>query len=598
MPTETVKFDPSQVVYGMPARYVILIVAGKHQVRGGGGNDVICAPAEGGSVLDGGDGDDVLIGGPGAQQLSGGAGNDTLIGGTGADQLTGGAGTDTVDYSDRTTSVIADLDGSANDGAPGEGDRISTDVENLTGGAGNDTLTGNDAPNKIIGGAGDDDVSGGAADDDISGGAGNDKLVGDARRDRISGDAGTNLCDSDFTDEPAAYCIYDSTAPVVSGVEMTSPVVDITSGQSVRLRMKVTDDLSGVDTVFATIAGPNGMQVSPSLHRNARAATTSRNARDVVIEATVPLPATAASGAWSINEVRVVDRAWNRASYTKQTAAPRPGDAVRTYPAAPATFEVRGAEVDKIAPVLSNIKVLTPVVDASKLGASVIVEFNARDEGSGLDYIRADAQTYDPARRIYVTKTGGSLNIERLDGTNVTGLANGRYRATFVLPPTMTAGTSALEFRAVDRQRDLRYFTAPFTVSAGAADVTAPVLLSSTTMTPLIDKSKSLKAEFRLTLQEEASEARVVVADIVGPNGQSRSVHATAVGPATGISTWRVAFDLPAEAAAGVWRVNAVRARDLAGNTMAATAEVRSIVGGQSVTTPLEALRGATLTVL
>jgi len=43
-------------------------------------------------------------------------------------------GIDTADYSLRTNDVTASID-VCNDGEVGEGDRIQTDVENLTGGA-------------------------------------------------------------------------------------------------------------------------------------------------------------------------------------------------------------------------------------------------------------------------------------------------------------------------------------------------------------------------------------------------------------------------------------------------------------------------------
>lgn len=88
------------------------------------GNDLLIAPASGGSIdglggndrivgsdgadtltggdgndyIEGGGGDDVLYGGAGSDYLSGGAGNDTLYGGAGDDILTGGAGSDTFAY--------------------------------------------------------------------------------------------------------------------------------------------------------------------------------------------------------------------------------------------------------------------------------------------------------------------------------------------------------------------------------------------------------------------------------------------------------------------------------------------------------------------
>ncbi len=78
-----------------------------------------------------------------------------------------------------------------------------TVVENAISGGGDDVLTGNDANNRLEGGAGDDGLSGGAGDDilvggdgndTLSGGAGNDTLVVDGG-DTVDGGAGTDILD-------------------------------------------------------------------------------------------------------------------------------------------------------------------------------------------------------------------------------------------------------------------------------------------------------------------------------------------------------------------------------------------------------------------
>jgi hemolysin type calcium-binding protein len=93
--------------------------------------------------------DDVLIGWNGDDILDAGLGNDTMagVGGTntfrtrgvadGADNLIGGTGYDYADYTRRTSRVLLSVDGTANDGAPGEGDNLSG-IEALMSGSGND----------------------------------------------------------------------------------------------------------------------------------------------------------------------------------------------------------------------------------------------------------------------------------------------------------------------------------------------------------------------------------------------------------------------------------------------------------------------------
>lgn len=124
----------------------------------------------------GGDANDILIGDSGANELDGNGGADTLNGLTGADYLVGGNGFDTVDYSDRVSSIVADLDGAADDGASGEGDRIETDVEAIIGGSGADVLDGNNGPNTLNGGPGDDVLGGALGGDTLIGGPGVDSV--------------------------------------------------------------------------------------------------------------------------------------------------------------------------------------------------------------------------------------------------------------------------------------------------------------------------------------------------------------------------------------------------------------------------------------
>ena len=139
----------------------------------------------------GGDGNDTLTGNAAANDLSGGGGNDRLDGGTGPDDLVGGNGIDRADYSARTTSVRADIDGVADDGATGEGDNLQLDVENITGGTRSDTLTGSAANNTLVGGAGNDSLWGLDGNDHL------DTFDGISGNDSLRGGLGVDTCDFD-----------------------------------------------------------------------------------------------------------------------------------------------------------------------------------------------------------------------------------------------------------------------------------------------------------------------------------------------------------------------------------------------------------------
>ena len=108
--------------------------AGNDHLRGGNADD----------QLFGGAGDDTLTESGGDDTASGEAGNDLFDEGTGAngaDTLIGGTETDTVSYAGRTAAVTVTVGAAANDGEPGEGDDVRSDVEIVTGGNAGDTLT-------------------------------------------------------------------------------------------------------------------------------------------------------------------------------------------------------------------------------------------------------------------------------------------------------------------------------------------------------------------------------------------------------------------------------------------------------------------------
>jgi RTX calcium-binding nonapeptide repeat (4 copies) len=148
------------------------------------------------SYVRAGSGDDVVTGGSGRDDLSGDAGDDridgggradSLGGGLGADVLAGGAGVDTVGYGASHVPVTVTLDGLPGDGAPGEGDHLAADVENVIGTFGSDRLVGSDGPNRLDGGEGDDEIVGAGGDDRLvsSDSQTGGRLVGGPGRDRF-----------------------------------------------------------------------------------------------------------------------------------------------------------------------------------------------------------------------------------------------------------------------------------------------------------------------------------------------------------------------------------------------------------------------------
>ena len=144
------------------------------------------------SSLNGDAGDNVIAGFDGNDTLIGNAGDDILIGGLGADVLDGGDGNDTADYSGATTAVRASLVTPSSNLGEAQGDTFIS-IENITTGAFNDILVGNDQANVLTSGDALDNLFGFAGDDTLNGDGGNDRLFGGDGNDTLNGGA-----DNDF----------------------------------------------------------------------------------------------------------------------------------------------------------------------------------------------------------------------------------------------------------------------------------------------------------------------------------------------------------------------------------------------------------------
>ena len=183
---------------------------GDDTVHGGSGNDVIQG-GDGADTVSGNNGNDQVFGEGGNDILRGGAGNDTEDGGPGdddigyspgnhdddqgADDVRGGAGTDRLRLDGHTGGMTISLDDQANDGAPGEGDNIHSDIEIIEGTGANDNFSGTPAHDDFDGGNGADTIHGNGGDDTLTGGSDGDQVFGDAGNDTLYGSYGDDLVD-------------------------------------------------------------------------------------------------------------------------------------------------------------------------------------------------------------------------------------------------------------------------------------------------------------------------------------------------------------------------------------------------------------------
>ncbi len=209
-------------------------------INSGNLNDLAWETASVPTTVFGGDGDDNMIGGNGNDVLIGCLGNDTYNGGGGGDTFADGAfctggGTDTVSYSSRpaSDSLFISLDGVANDGVAGERDNVGTDIEDVTGGAGDDIITGSAAANTIDGGNGQDAIDGGAGNDTLMGGNDDDKLTGGDGADILDAGAGDDDVEAvdGFVDDVSCGTGFDfGTADPADHVNPNCDSVDTSGG--------------------------------------------------------------------------------------------------------------------------------------------------------------------------------------------------------------------------------------------------------------------------------------------------------------------------------------------------------------------------------
>ncbi|MCW3013826.1 MAG: Hemolysin-type calcium-binding region [Solirubrobacterales bacterium] len=187
----------------------------------GGGDDNVYA-GTGDDTVHGGDGNDRLFGASGNDQLLGEGGNDDVDGGAGNDLIDGGAGNDRLEYStglggndtgagadtyiggadadlleldNHTGGIAISINGVADDGSPGEGDNVGSDIESIDGSRGNDVFTGSAANDTFNGGSGNDEIHGGGGGDDLYGGGGDDRVYGEAGNDKLQGANGSDIVD-------------------------------------------------------------------------------------------------------------------------------------------------------------------------------------------------------------------------------------------------------------------------------------------------------------------------------------------------------------------------------------------------------------------
>ncbi len=191
--------DGNDRLYGREGNDWLYGESGNDWLWGSSGNDSLYGNS-GNDALFGEQGDDVLMGGAGDDRLDGSDGNDTLLGdegddffiaGEGYDSCLGGDGIDTVSYENAQGKVYVVLNNpnglfmtiknaegqpDATQNSSISGADLLLDIENVIGSYFDDAITGNNATNRLEGGAG-NDLLVAVGSDTLVGGSGGDIFV-------------------------------------------------------------------------------------------------------------------------------------------------------------------------------------------------------------------------------------------------------------------------------------------------------------------------------------------------------------------------------------------------------------------------------------
>ncbi|MFI7600034.1 calcium-binding protein [Actinoplanes sp. NPDC049681] len=523
----------------------IVGTAGNDRLTGTKGNDVICGLG-GNDVINGGDGNDVVDGGPGNDVVTGGRGDDSLGGGAGDDRLQSGDGNDTVTGGRGNDRI---------DGGTGN-DRLQSGDGNdtVTGGRGNDRIDGGTGNDSLESGDGNDVVNGDPGDDRVHGGPGDDRLTGGDGADDIDGGTGLDTCRRDAADVSSPTSCSDLAAPVVdeSSVQwISATTLDNGTERTLRLRLRVTDDRSGVaagqGAVWVTTGdGPLIALGDPRLVSGTR--------NDGVLEFVGTLPAFAPAGDWRIREIQVADRVHRTADLLEPDL---PG------------FTVTG-EADTAAPVVDeqSVQWASPAVLDNSVERTLRLRLHVTDDRSGIAENRG---------AVWVTTQDGPL-IALGDSRLISGTrTDGVLEFVGTLPAFAPAGDwhvreIQLADRA-DRTTDLLEPDLPGFTVTGEADLAAPVVDEPSVQwisSPTLDNSAQRLLRLRLHVTDDRSgiaenRGAVWVTTQDGPLivlGDSRLISGTRTdGVLEFVGT------LPAFAPAGDWYVREVQLADRVGRT-------------------------------
>ncbi|MDI6102226.1 hypothetical protein QLQ12_26770 [Actinoplanes sp. NEAU-A12] len=435
--------DGSDKLVGGPGNDGLDGGGGNDAVAGGDGTDTVTG-GDGNDSLDGGGGDDTITGGPGTDELAGGEGSDTMNGGDGDDRMDGGLGDDTMNGGAGNDDVEGGpgLNACVPDPSDLGGDKCTDkatpriDTASLAWAVGPTVSNSETAPVKVRGHITDDrsgvvlveiwfrhpepdgpglwvgtwgNVVEGHTHDgtfEMTGTlpsmsrAGEWKIDHIHLRDRVNRSTryyiapnGDYQLQTTLNETGSGHVslapmtvtgTFDVDAPVVDTGAMvwqTPLEVDNAEDREVRVRVPVTDDLSGATSVSVVLAGAE--ENGPQVHLGG-SSLVEGTPRDGVWEVTGRVPAYLPTGTWRVHHV------WVRDEVNRNVNRYRPPEATDgvNWPSA---LTVSGALEDLQRPAvdLTQGQLLGESSGDNGVDRTVRLRIRASDDRSGIQHIWA-----------------------------------------------------------------------------------------------------------------------------------------------------------------------------------------------------------------
>ncbi len=247
-------------------------------------------------------------------------------------------------------------------------------------------------------------------------------------------------------------------------------------------------------------------------------------------------------GRWSVCVIHLEDHGWNRTHHASPGRL-HSGHS-RQMPTGAKEFTVVNDGADNTAPTISNIELITPMVDVTEGDGTVVVEFDVEETGSGVD------------NAPYVLFQNGRYYVNPTEQSD-SSVSRQHYRATIRVPKGHHPGEYPLSVGAVDRLDNEAIVAGPAVTIANAdADVRGPTAVSVELLTPVVDKQVSRDFRMRARVTDEGVGVMMLGVSLVGPSGQvSEHFGATLVSGDGHDGIWEVSGQLAVAAEAGPWTV-------------------------------------------